>query len=38
MTAPTGTDFALLGAAIVVWIAFSFGVQALVSRYWSPAR
>ncbi|HMJ45534.1 MAG TPA: VTT domain-containing protein [Pseudolabrys sp.] len=38
LTAPTGTDFALLGAAIAVWIAFTFGVQALVSRYWSPAR
>jgi hypothetical protein len=38
MTAPTGTVYALLGAAIAVWIAFSFGVQALVSRYGSAAR
>ncbi len=38
MTAPTGADFGLLGAAVAVWIAFSIGLQALVSHYWSSAR
>jgi uncharacterized membrane protein YdjX (TVP38/TMEM64 family) len=38
MTAPTGTDFLLLGAFVAVWIAFSLAVQALVSRYGSHVR
>jgi uncharacterized membrane protein YdjX (TVP38/TMEM64 family) len=38
MTAPTGADFGMLGAAVAVWIAFSIGLQALVSHYWSGAR
>jgi uncharacterized membrane protein YdjX (TVP38/TMEM64 family) len=37
MTAPTPLDFALLAAAVAVWIAVSIGIQAAVSR-WSNAR
>lgn len=37
MTAPTPMDFALLAAAVAVWIGVSIGIQAMVSR-WSNAR
>ncbi|HEY0442239.1 MAG TPA: VTT domain-containing protein, partial [Xanthobacteraceae bacterium] len=33
ITQPTATNVALLGAAIVAWIAVSVGIQILVSKY-----
>ena len=32
---PTATDVALLVVFVVLWIAVSIGVQAVVSKYWS---
>jgi phospholipase D1/2 len=32
---PTATDIALLVVFVVLWIAVSIGVQAVVSKYWS---
>ena len=38
LTSPTPVDLAVLAVAVTAWIALSIGVQALVSRYWSPER
>jgi phospholipase D1/2 len=36
LNAPTVGDLIVLVVAVTAWIAVSIGIQAIVSRYWSP--